>query len=342
MRYHDSRYIKVLRMLKEYNGYISGEHISNILGVSRVSVWKYISLLRSKYGYVIDAKPRGGYKLLSIPDRLLPWEIMERLEGKSRMVKDILYYDEVSSTQDIASRLAEQGKHSLLVVAEKQLKGKGRLARRWISPYGGIWFSLVAKPDIHISSVSMLSLASALAVCNAINSNYNLNARIKWPNDVIINYRKVAGILVDASIEQDEMHYAIIGIGINANVSKDTIEKGIADYAREGSDEGYYAYGYGLTTLMHELNMKVDRVRLLADTITWFESIYDMLKHNKAEFIEEVKRHMVLGKVHVVSREERMEGYAIGIDEDDGSLLINYEGRIRKVVAGDVYIRYSI
>jgi biotin-(acetyl-CoA carboxylase) ligase len=93
---------------------------------------------------------------------------------------------------------------------------------------------------------------------------------------------------------------------------------------------------------MHELNMKVDRVRLLADTITWFESIYDMLKHNKAEFIEEVKRYMVLGKVHVVSREERMEGYAIGIDEDDGSLLINYEGRIRKVIAGDVYIRYGI
>jgi len=338
---YDNRYIKVLRMLKEYDGYISGEYISNILGVSRVSVCKYISLLRSKYGYIIDAKPRVGYRLLSIPDRLLPWEIMERLEGKSRMVKDILYYDEVSSTQDIALRLAEQGKHSLLVVAERQLKGKGRLSRRWISPHGGIWFSLIVKPDIHISSVSMLSLASALAVCNAINSNYNLNAKIKWPNDVIINYRKVAGILVDASIEQDEMHYAIIGIGINANVSKDTIEKGISDYARQENDV-YYKYGYGLTTLIHELNMRVDRVRLLADTIIWFESIYDMLHHNKAEFIEEVKRHMVLGKVSVVSREERIEGYAIGIDEDDGSLLLNYEGRIRKVIAGDVYIRYSI
>ncbi len=331
-------------MLKGYNGYISGEYISKILGVSRVSVWKYISLLRSKYGYIIDAKPREGYKLSSIPDRLLPWEIMERLEGKSSMVKDILYYEEVSSTQDIALRLAEQGKHSLLVVAERQLKGRGRLARRWVSPYGGIWFSLVYKPVMHIGSISMISLASALSVCNAINSNHNLQARIKWPNDVIINYMKVAGILVDASIEQDEMHYAVIGIGINANVSKDTIDKEIIDYTRQGigkgsGDKDYYSYSS--TTLMHELNMQVDRAKLLADTIIWFENICNLLYYDKAKFIEEVKRNMILGKVQVVSKEERIEGYAVGIDEDDGSLLLNDGERIRKVIAGDVYIRYA-
>lgn len=324
----DSNYLKVLRILKGSNGYISGEHISKVLGVSRVSIWKYISMLR-RYGYTIESRQRRGYRLTGIPDRLLPWEIMDRLKGKS-MIKDVVYYEEVESTQDLALRLAEQGKHSILVVAERQSKGRGRLARHWVSPYGGIWFSFIIKPR-HVSNIGMISLLSALAVCHAINSNYRLNAMIKWPNDVIIRYRKVAGILVDASMEQDEMHYAVIGIGINANVSKDAIER----YIKDG-------YSYGLTTLMDELKMQVDRVMILTDTIILFEQLYGMLHSNKAGLMEEIKRHMVLGRVQVVSREESIEGNALGIDEDDGSLIVEKGGRIRKIFAGDVYIRYTI
>lgn len=323
----DSNCLKVLRMLKGSNGYISGEHISKVLGVSRVSIWKYISILR-RYGYTIESRQRRGYRLTGIPDRLLPWEIIDRLKGKS-MIKDVVYYEEVESTQDLALRLAEQGKHSILVVAERQSKGRGRLARHWVSPYGGIWFSFIIKPR-HVSNIGMISLLSALAVCHAINSNYNLNAMIKWPNDVIIRYRKVAGILVDASMEQDEIHYAVIGIGINANLSKDAIERYIKD-----------SYSYGLTTLMDELKMQVDRVMILADTIIWFEQLYGMLHSNKAGLMEEIKRHMVLGRVQVVSREESIEGNALGIDEDDGSLIIEKGGMIRKIFAGDVYIRYT-
>lgn len=322
----DSNYLKLLRILKGSNGYISGEHISKVLGVSRVSIWKYISMLR-RYGYTIESRQRRGYRLTGIPDRLLPWEIMDRLKGKS-MIKDVVYYEEVESTQDLALRLAEQGKHSILVVAERQSKGRGRLARHWVSPYGGIWFSFIIKPR-HLSNIGMISLLSALAVCHAINSNYKLDAMIKWPNDVVIRYRKVAGILVDASMEQDEMHYAVIGIGINANVSKDAIER----YIKDG-------YRYGLTTLMDELKMQVDRVMILADTIIWFEQLYGMLHSNKAGLMEELKRHMVLGRVQVVSREESIEGNALGIDEDDGSLIVEKGGRVMKIFAGDVYIRY--
>ncbi len=323
----DKNYIKVLIILKEHDDYISGEYIGKMLGVSRVSIWKYISILR-RYGYVIESRQKRGYRLTGIPDRLLPWEIMDRLKGKS-MIKDVVYYEEVESTQDVALRLAEQGKHSILVVAERQSKGRGRLARHWISPYGGIWFSFIIKPR-HVSNIWMISLLSALAVCHAVNSNYKLDAMIKWPNDVVIRYRKVAGILVDASIEQDEMHYAVIGIGINANISKDVIERGIKD-----------SYSYGLTTLMHELNMQVDRVMLLTDTIIWFEHLYSMLRSNRAGLMEDIKRHMVLDRVKVVSKEESIEGDALGIDEDDGSLIVDEGGRIRKIFAGDVYIRYA-
>jgi len=326
-----SNSIRVLGLLKDSDEYLSGEYISRLLGVSRTSVWKYIKWLRDQ-GYIIDAKERKGYRLLEVPDRLYPWEIMHRLGGCT-LVKDVVYYREVASTQDVALRLAEQGKYSILVVAERQIRGRGRASRAWVSPDGGIWFSLII-PSMRLESVTLLSLVTALAICNAINSNYNLNAMIKWPNDVVIDHRKVAGILIDASIEQDEIHYAVIGVGVNANISKSEIEPSIHSLGMDKREEGYY----GVTTLMDELDRCVDRLNLLGSIILESERLYSLMNKDRVLLINDLCKRVILGRVSVIGR-ERIEGYAIGIDEQDGSLLVDDGSSVRRVVYGDVHLR---
>lgn len=332
--------LSMLREGEENEGmqYVSGEYISRALDISREAVWKYVSMLRRRYGYRIDAKPRVGYMLVHRPDKLYPWEIMLEL-GRSDMVKEIIYYDEVESTQDVALRLAEQGRDSILVVAERQSRGRGRASRRWISPDGGVWFSLIIKPRISVRDVTLLSLATAAAVCNTI-SKFNLDARIKWPNDVIINYKKVAGILIDMSIEHDAINYAVVGIGVNANVSIDSIERMIG-YA----DKNHY---YGSTSLMHELGKAVDRVRLLASLLKELEYIYSRLAY-KDEILAAIRATIMLGNVRVIEGEGgssgsssdalTIDGVAIDVG-DDGSLLVKSDGMVKKVISGYVHVRY--
>jgi BirA family biotin operon repressor/biotin-[acetyl-CoA-carboxylase] ligase len=325
--------IRVLELLKSSDDYVSGEYISRLLSVSRTSVWKYIKWLRDQ-GYIIDAKERKGYRLLEVPDRLYPWEIMGKLRGCT-LVKDVVYYQEVGSTQEVALRLAEEGKHSILVVAERQIRGRGRASKTWVSPDGGIWFSLIM-PSMRLESITLLSLVTALAVCNAINSNYNLNAMIKWPNDVVIEYRKVAGILIDASIEQDEIHYAVVGVGVNANISKSKIESSIYSLGIGKREYGYY----GVTTLMDELNRCIDRLNLLGSIVLELEKLYSLMNKDRVQLVNDICKRVILGRVSVIGR-ERIEGHAIGIDEQDGSLLVDDGNSVRRVVYGDVHVRFK-
>ncbi|MEM4278497.1 MAG: biotin--[acetyl-CoA-carboxylase] ligase [Candidatus Nitrosocaldus sp.] len=326
----------LLGMLRASKGYVSGEYMSRMLNISREAVWKQISMLRG-YGYSIDAKPRLGYMLIDRPDRLYPWEIMYELGGSS-MVKEIIYHDDVTSTQDVALRLAEEGKDSMLVVAERQSKGRGRLSRRWISPYGGVWFSLITKPRVSVRNATILSLATALAVCKSINGSFNLPARIKWPNDVVINYRKVAGILIDMSVEHDVINYCVIGIGVNANVSIESIEGMMSD-----EDKGYHYY-YGSTSLMYEMgNKAVDRVKFVASLLRELEGIYSRLSY-KAEILASIRAMMLLGPVSIIEGEGKdariRDGIAVDVD-DDGSLLVKSNEGMEKVISGYIHIRYE-
>lgn len=324
----------LLSMLRASSGYVSGEYMSKMLKISREAVWKQISMLRG-YGYRIDAKPRLGYMLIDRPDRLYPWEIMYELGG-STMVKEIIYYEDVTSTQDVALRLAEDGKDSTLVVAEMQSKGRGRLSRRWISPYGGVWFSLITKPRVSVRNATLLSLATALAVCNTINNNFNIPARIKWPNDVVTNYRKVAGILIDMSVEHDIIDYCVIGIGINANLSIESIESMMSD-----EDRGYYYYGS--TSLMHEMGRAVDRLKFVASLLKELESIYSKLSY-KDEILASIRAMMLFGPVSIIEGEGKdvktRDGVAVDVD-GDGSLLVKTDEGLERITSGYVHIRYD-
>jgi BirA family biotin operon repressor/biotin-[acetyl-CoA-carboxylase] ligase len=328
----DEKHLEILKLLKKANGkYVSGEKISKDVKVSRAAIWKHVSALR-KYGYKIESKEGSGYKLIKPTDQLLPWEIRDRL--KTEFVgRQMHHYMVIDSTQDLAIKLAENNApEGTVVVAEKQRKGRARVGRRWAAPEGGIWLSVILKPKIPTAESTILPLVAALAVCNAIRKECELDARLKWPNDITINGKKVAGILAEMSCEADRVNYVVIGIGVNANVNVKKLERMIK------STEGYY----GATSLMNELGKLVDRVKLTRSILTELEETYNDLGEEGSDMIIQAwkENSATLGTTVTVALNEMcFVGKAIDIDYD-GALLVKLpDGNIKRIVAGDVYVR---
>lgn len=207
---------KILAILKKTTGYLSGEELSRELGVSRTAIWKNIKSLRND-GYVIDSVTNKGYRLVSSPDKLSAAVISDHL-GTTVVGTEIMVLDSTDSTNEEVKRLAQQGaKSGLIVAAEQQTGGKGRLGRVWSSDSGGIYFSLLLHPDIPPADIAGITLAAGYGVCLAVREYTGLDARIKWPNDVIIGRKKICGILTEMTAQTDRVDYVIIGIGINVN-----------------------------------------------------------------------------------------------------------------------------
>src|SRR2546430_6528708 len=208
----DARILNTLRAVAD--GSVSGAELSQELGVTRAAVWARIEELRT-LGYDIAASPHLGYRLLSAPDVLHADDLMARL-GKTRVIgRDIQVFEETTSTNDVIEKLARGGvKEGAVVFAESQTQGRGRLGRKWISPpKKGLWFSVLLRPDLRPQEITQLTVASATALRRAIHSHLGLNPEIKWPNDILIRGKKVAGILTELSGELDHVRYVILGIG---------------------------------------------------------------------------------------------------------------------------------
>jgi len=246
----------------------------------------------------------------------------------------IYLYQTVESTQTIALSLAEQEKDNLdgtVIVSEHQTKGRGRMGRSWISPRGGIWLSIILKPKIKSSQITVLPLLSALSVSDVIKKMTKLNAKLKWPNDVVIDGRKVSGILLDVSTEADKIDFVVIGIGVNVNID---VKKIYSDIAKSA---GFY----DITSLQNELNgkeiEKFDFIRLLLENIEMY--VFQLEHEGSGEIIKKCKKISdTLGKEVIVKHSnEIIQGVAVDMDENDGFLLIETPyGCIHKVVSGDV------
>lgn len=207
---------EILKKLRSENGYVSGEELSRHLGVSRTAVWKNIKALRQE-GYVIDSVTNKGYRLIESPDRLDPRIISSGL-NTSNVGKRIVTMDKVDSTNDEVKRRAAQGEESgLIIAAENQTGGKGRFGRTWSSPGGGIYFTILLRPDLPPNAIPSVTLAAGYGVCLAVREYTGLDARIKWPNDIVIGRRKLCGILTEMAAQSDMLDYVAIGIGINVN-----------------------------------------------------------------------------------------------------------------------------
>lgn len=314
----------LLAMLARSDGYISGEDISRRLGVSRTAVWKYMEDLR-RAGYVIEAVPRRGYRLVSRPDKLIPTEVRAGLDTV-RLGQAVHYYTEIGSTNDVARELALKGAdEGTLVVAEKQIKGRGRRGRHWVSPAGtGIFASLILRPNLLPAHAPILTLTAAVAGAEAIHELTELPVGIKWPNDLLIRGRKTAGILTEMSAEIDTIFHVIIGVGINVN-----------------TDSFPEELQYVATSLAKEVRQEVSRQRLLQLFLQRFEKWYDCLPSKRDRVLDRWRRlSITLGRqVTVFSPNFTVQGQALDIDQEGALLIHTTNGEQVRILSGDVSLR---
>ncbi|TSA17722.1 MAG: biotin--[acetyl-CoA-carboxylase] ligase [Nitrosopumilales archaeon] len=319
--------VKIVTLLKSHKSeYLSGQDLSDSLKLSRAAVWKHIKKLQS-LGYKIDSKPKSGYKLIKTTDLLLPWEISDGLETKF-MGKRIYYFDIIDSTQNFAIELASKKTESgTLVISEKQTHGRGRLDRKWVSPSGGIWLSLILHPEFEISISTLFPLITSLALAIAIERILKIKPKLKWPNDVTINDKKVAGILIDASVESGKIDYLVLGIGINFKINPSEVEKMIKHTANY----------YGVTTLLKK-NKNTNPIKLVQRFLLELEKLYQIsLKKDLKYIIQEwTKRSSTIGKsISIKLPDEKLSGKALRID-DDGALVLSNKGKTRRIIVGDI------
>ena len=318
---------KVLSFLKSHKDeYLSGQDLSDVLKISRVAIWKHIKRIRS-LGYKIDSKQKLGYKLIGNTDLLLPWEIKTNLKTKV-FGKRAYFFDSIDSTQNFAASIANNPKENgTIIVAKKQTSGKGRLGRKWISPKGGLWFSLIIHPKFDVSLATLFPLASSLALGYAIEKTLGKKSELKWPNDVTIKGKKVAGMLVDLSLVSNSIEYLILGVGINFKIDPVQLDKSI-------KNTGNY---YGVTSLLKNKE-KENPTKLVQSFLIELEKICDMLNQGKVKKIinEWTKHSLTIGKMTSVSSSSgKISGHAVRID-NDGALIISQSKKNHRILVGDV------
>jgi len=319
--------VKVLTFLQTHNTeYLSGQDLSDVLRISRVAVWKHIKKIQ-ELGYLVESKQKLGYKLLANSDLLLPWEITSNLKTKI-IGKQAYYFDSIDSTQNQALKMAhDPANNGTVIVASKQTGGRGRSGRKWISPKGGIWISIILQPKFDISVTTLFPIASSLALAVAIEKVYHITPELKWPNDLTIKGKKIAGMLVDVSLESNKIESLVLGVGINFNVNVKEIEKTLKDTPNF----------YGVTSLS-KIKKDVKPIQLVQAFLMELEKTYKSLNSKQVKKIisEWSKRSSTIGKnVEINTVNEKIKGKAIRIDED-GALVILENNKTSRVIAGDI------
>lgn len=302
---------KIIRILQQTgNTACSGERIAEQLGVSRVSVWKQIQNLISD-GYDIQTTPKG-YCLTTLPDTLFPWEFPSR-------ENQIHYFRELPSTMSVAGDLARKNCPSLtVVVADRQSKGRGRLSRQWVSESGGLYFTVVTRPEIAPRDAFRVNFAAATTLADVLRNEFKIHAGVKWPNDILVDGRKICGMLSEMSAEGERISYVNIGIGINVNnPPPETTPSAVSMRQLTGRD--------------------VRRKSVLAAFLETFERRLDADSLGSV-IAEWKKRNTTLGKtVSIVTVREQFSGLATDVDEDGALIITLADGSCRKILYGDCF-----
>ncbi|MFT4413067.1 biotin--[acetyl-CoA-carboxylase] ligase [Fredinandcohnia humi] len=306
--------------------FISGQKLSEQLGCSRTAVWKHIEDLRNE-GYELEAVRKLGYRILSKPDKISCNEIQLGLETDT-LGRNVYFEETVTSTQKIAHRLAYEGAvEGTVVVAEEQTSGRGRLDRSWYSPkHTGIWMSIILRPSIPPSRAPQLTLLTAVAVVQAIQEVTGLEPDIKWPNDILLQQKKVVGILTELQAETERINSVIIGIGINVNQERIHFPEELSSIA---------------TSLRLEKGEPVDRAKLIQCILLKIEKLYKEYMQHGFKIVKLLweSYSTSIGK-HIVARTltGSIEGKAIGITDEGVLLIEDLTGKIHQIYSADIEI----
>lgn len=321
----DAQILAALREVPE--SCVSGAELSHGLGISRAAIWAHVEELRT-LGYEIEATPHQGYRLVSSPDLLHADDLIARLGTTKIIGRDIQVFEETTSTNDVIEKLARDGvKEGAVVFAESQTKGRGRLGRKWMSPSRkGLWFSILLRPDLRPVAATQLTIVGATALRRAIAGQTGLRPEIKWPNDILIKGRKVAGILTELSAEVDRVKYVILGIGVDVNLN-------LGDFPVD--------LRKAVTSLKVEFGKPVSRADLAVAILRELDHDYARIAIGRfTEVADEWESHCTtIGHEVVIrsgQREIRGQAEALG---DEGALLVRTEhGHLEPVIGGDVTV----
>lgn len=318
---------ELLRLLGESGRHVSGEQLSRHLGVSRTAVWKQIAALRAA-GYRIEAAPSLGYRLVGHSEQLAVEGLEAALLPGRVIGSRLVCLTETASTNTEAFRLAEQGApEGTVVLADRQSAGKGRLGRQWVSPGGvNLYLSVVLRPDLPPYEAPQLTFLSAVAVARAIEAEQGLQPAIKWPNDLLLNGRKVAGLLNEMNAETDRVGFVILGIGVNLNMRSEQFPGDLRTPA---------------TSVSLELGRPVARMAFAARLLTALDQEYARFLGSGFDPVREAwaTRCNAYGRLVRVEQGGRLvEGAFAGIDHDGAMLLTTVDGRQERVLSGDVTV----
>lgn len=318
---------QILSALRASGDGVTGTELAERIGVSRSTIVTRVEELRS-LGYEIESSPHHGYQLVGAPDALHADDLLARL-GKAKVIgRDIRVFKETASTNDVVEKLARDGaKEGVVVFAESQTKGRGRLGRKWSSPARkGLWFSVLLRPALSPQEVTRLTVASATALARAIRKVTGVVPQIKWPNDILIRGRKVAGILTELSAELDRVKHVVLGIGVDVNLAA-------GDFSAELRKEA--------TSLKLESGEGIDRPELAAAILRELDADYARAcgKQFAALADEWESQCATLGsKVTIHVGDRRVQGRAESLD-DDGALLVRTQhGHLERIIGGDVIL----
>jgi BirA family transcriptional regulator, biotin operon repressor / biotin---[acetyl-CoA-carboxylase] ligase len=322
----DARILFALR--KAGTGAVSGADLSHSLGVTRAAVWARIEDLRS-FGYEIEASPHQGYKLLNVPDLLHADDLLSLVPPNQIIGRDIRVFEETHSTNDIAEKLARDGvAEGVVVFAESQTGGRGRLGRKWLSPpRKGLWFTVLLRPDLRPQAATQLTVVAATALVRAIESVTGLKPEIKWPNDILIRGKKVAGVLTELNAELDHIKYLLLGIGIDVNLTASDFPADLRKIA---------------TSLKIESGQSFRRADLAAALLCELDGDYERIRKDEFAAVadEWQARCVTLGRrvtLHVGER--ALHGRAEALDADGALLLRTDHGHLERVIGGDVTLQ---
>ena len=318
-------FVKILSFLKAHRSeFLSGQDMSDILKISRVAVWKDIKKIRS-LGYKIESKQNIGYRLVDSSKLPLPWEIKEDLNTEF-LGNRIYYFNTIDTTQNFAMSIAsKKNEDGSVVISKKQTGGKGRMNRKWKSPIGGIWMSIIIHPKFDVRYATLVPIATSLAICIAIEKTLKINTKLKWPNDVTVKGEKVAGVLINASMISNQIENMVLGIGINFKINPNELKNSIKKTPNF----------YGVATLVKK-NQNMSP--LVKQFLYELENVLQLINSGQIKKIKNgwTKRSSTIGKnISIVTNEGRMSGKAMKID-NDGGLIISKGKKTDRVLVGDV------